>query len=187
MTINPAEQISQLLALKEKGAITEEEFNAAKAKLLENFVNPVQAEKSASEKLSAAADTVVTSFSNSLSDNDVGFKNLAWILYWGTVGTGLLGLFPIFAWLSTFLGLGIIIIAALKMAPARGTIYSSHFKNLVVISIVGLVGYFLLLLITLGTLGFGIILTLPLGIALVIWYVYRVVKGMMKLNEGSAL
>lgn len=185
MTKTVAEQIRDLHALHESGAITEEEFSNAKSRLL-GTLNKRSGE-SAGDTFSNATNAVTSAFSNSLSDSAPSFKNLAWVLYWGTVAVNLIGLFPIFAWVSLVVGIGIVVVAAMKMSSSVGTIYNSHFRNIVIVAVVSLVGYFLLLLITIGTLGLGIIITGPLFIALMIWYIYRVVKGMMRLNEGTAI
>lgn len=183
----PTEQIEDLLRLKEKGAITDEEFARAKGKLLEAIGLGSGKDASVSEALGGAAASVTQAFSNSLNDSDVSFKNLAWILYWGTVAMNIIGLFPVFLWVSLIMMVGIVVISAMKMAPSSGTIYNSHFRNIVVVSVVSVVGYFLLFLVTLGTLGLGLIITVPLFIALLIWYVYRIVKGMMRLNERKEI
>jgi uncharacterized membrane protein len=183
---SPAEQIEDLLRLKDKGALTEEEFAQAKAKLLSE-VGTNRADASVGETFTDAASSVTAAFSNSMSDSATSYKNLAWILYWGTVLMNIIGFFPLFAWISLIIGIALVIVAALKMGPASDTIYGSHFKNIVVVTVVSLLGYFILLLVTLGTLGIGIIITGPLFIALVIWYIYRVVKGMMRLNENKPM
>lgn len=183
----PTEQIEDLLQLKKKGAITENEFAQAKAKLLDTIGSNSGSNASVSDTLSGAASGVANAFSNSLSDTESSFKNLSWILYWGTVVMNVIGLFPVFVWVSLVMMIGIVIISALKMAPSVGTIFNSHFRNIVVVSIVSVVGYFILLLFTIGTLGIGLIVTIPLTIALLIWYVYRVVKGMLRLNENKAI
>ena len=182
-TKTPTDQIEDLLRLKEKGAITDEEFSQAKAKLLGNIGSSGRSDASVLDTLGGAASSVTQAFSNSLSDSESSFKNLAWILYWGTVAMNIIGLFPVFLWVSLVMMIGIVIFAAMKMAPSSGTIYNSHFRNIVVVSVVSCIGYFLLFLVTVGTLGLGLIITVPLSIALLIWYTYRIVKGMLRLNE----
>ena len=178
-----AEQISDLHQLKESGALSEEEFSQAKTRLL----NSIGTSDGVTETFTTAAGSVTSAFSNALGNSETSFRNLAWILYWGTAAATLIGLFPVFAWVTFFVGIAIVIIAALKMAPAAGTIYNSHFRNILVVTIISVVGYYLLLLVTLGTFGLGLIITIPLGLALIVWYIYRVVKGMLRLNEGNAI
>ena len=77
MPKTPAEQIEELMRLRDKGAISDEEYNQAKARLLSGIGIPSKSHVSVSETVSSAADTMATAFSNSMSDSAGSFKCLS--------------------------------------------------------------------------------------------------------------
>lgn len=80
-----------------------------------------------------------------------------------------------------------LVLGLMKKSEAVGTIYESHFEFVNRTNIFGLVGSIaiwivglLLMLILIGAI------ILPLGLAAIaIWYIVRLVVGLLKLNEGQ--
>lgn len=124
--------------------------------------------------------------SKSFEKTNEGYESLSWVLYWGTVGATLVGLIPFFAFLSIVAYLGILVLAFIRSKDADGTLYATHFRNVFFVGVVSFVGSILLLILTVGTLGFGAIITIPAWIALVLWCIYRIIKGMLRLKENAA-
>jgi uncharacterized membrane protein len=122
----------------------------------------------------------------SFEKSNEGYETLGWVLYWGTVGASLLGLIPVFAVLSLVIYLGILVLAFIRSKDAEGTLYESHFRNVLTVGVVSFVGALILLLVTIGTLGFGAIITIPAWIVLLLWAIYRIIKGMLRLKEKAA-
>jgi len=67
-----------------------------------------------------------------------------------------------------------VIIAYVKMGDARGTLWESHFDNLISVFWVALIGCIVGVL-TVWVLGLGVLILL----ALFIWYLYRTIKGIL--------
>lgn len=99
----------------------------------------------------------------------------------------MIGLFPFFLWVSAIAWIAAVIIAALKLSPSKDTIYNSHFKNIVLTAVLSAASLVFFFVVTVLTFGLGLIITIPVIIAAFIWFVYRIVKGMMRLNEGRAM
>lgn len=125
-------------------------------------------------------------FGKSFEKTNEGYETLSWLLYWGTIGATLLGLIPVFAILSLVAYLGILVLAFIRSKDAEGTLYESHFRNVLTVGVVSFVGALVLFLVTIGTLGFGAIITIPAWIVLLLWCIYRIIKGMLRLKEKSA-
>jgi uncharacterized membrane protein len=100
-----------------------------------------------------------------------------------------------------FTGIVGVVLAYIKRADARGTIWESHFNNLIHVFWSGVAVFALLLIAILyGTLGIarsvqadafpGVLFLIPvlwiLGIAYVVWYLYRTVKGIVQAIDGKA-
>ena len=79
--------------------------------------------------------------------------------------------------------IAIMILAYIRKTDADGTLYASHLQNTFTVGIVSLVVSALLVLFTIGTLGFGVILAIPLWLVLIVWSLYRIITGMLALRD----
>lgn len=122
---------------------------------------------------------------NAFDKTDEGYKTLAWILYWTSLALWLVGLIPFMIFFCLFVFVGILILSYIRKSDAADTPYGSHFANVFFVGIVGTVASFFLLVLTIGTLGIGLIITIPAWIGLTIWSLYRYISGMLKLQESS--
>lgn len=87
--------------------------------------------------------------------------------------------------LATFVGLAVgpligVILAYVKRDDARGSIYESHFSNAIEVFWVSLVAC----IVGIATIWFGVGVLVFIG--LVIWYLFRVIKGLVRLIDGRA-
>jgi uncharacterized membrane protein len=121
-----------------------------------------------------------------LERSEPGYHALSWLLY---IGLLVIAASPFIDISGTTVVVGSIIILVLAMSrrsDAAGTIYGNHLSNIFTVTLVNMVVGFLLLSFTILTLGLGIIISWPLSIILVVWSAWRVVRGMLKLNDGQA-
>jgi uncharacterized membrane protein len=94
-----------------------------------------------------------------------------------------------------------VVLAYIKRADARGTIWESHFTNLIRVFWSGVAVFALLLVaIIFGAFGVansvqtnafpGVLFLIPvlwiLGVAYVVWYLYRTVKGIVQALDNKA-
>ena len=80
-----------------------------------------------------------------------------------------------------------VIMNYIKQSEARGTWLESHFRWQIRTFWYGLLWAVLCVLFVIGTLGLGIfIVWLPAGI-LSIWFIYRIVRGWMALNDNKPM
>jgi uncharacterized membrane protein len=94
-----------------------------------------------------------------------------------------------------------VVLAYIKRADARGTIWESHFNNLIQVFWSGVAVFALLLVaVIFGAFGIahsvqgdtfpGILFLIPvlwiLGVAYVVWYLYRTVKGIVQALDNKA-
>ena len=121
--------------------------------------------------------------SKALDKTEEGYESLSWALYFGTIATGVIGLIPPLAFLCFVLYIAIMILAYIRKTDADGTLYASHLQNTFTVGIVSLVVSALLVLFTIGTLGFGVILAIPLWLVLIVWSLYRIITGMLALRD----
>ena len=77
----------------------------------------------------------------------------------------------LFSGITALIGL---IIAYVKIGDARGTVWESHFDNLITVFWVALAGCIIGVL-TIWVLGLGILILF----ALFVWYLYRTIKGIL--------
>ena len=125
-------------------------------------------------------------FSKTFERTPEGFQALTWALY---VASGTIALATLGEISGTLLLIGcvaVILLARTRKAEAASTIYGSHLSNIATVMTAALVVAVVLLSITVITLGFGIILTWPLYVLFLLWLGYRLVKGLMRLNDGQA-
>jgi uncharacterized membrane protein len=114
-----------------------------------------------------------------------GYQALTWVLYIVSAGiaAATLGEFS-----GTLLCLGciaVIVLASSRKSDAAATIYGSHLSNIRWVMIVNLIASLILITITVITLGLGVVITLPLYVILLIWTGFKLIRGMMKLNDGA--
>jgi uncharacterized membrane protein len=98
-------------------------------------------------------------------------------------------------------GIAGVVLAYIKRPEAHGTIWESHFNNLIHVFWSGVVVFALFLIVLLfGVFGVahsvqadavpGVLFLIPvvwlLGVAYVVWYLYRTVKGIMRAIDGKA-
>jgi uncharacterized membrane protein len=121
-----------------------------------------------------------------LERSEPGYHALSWLLY---VGLLVIAASPFIDISGTTVVIGSVVILVLAMSrrgDAAGTIYGSHLSNIFTVTLVNMVVGFMLLAFTILTLGLGIIISWPLSILLILWSAWRVVRGMLKLNDGLA-
>ncbi len=122
-------------------------------------------------------------FTKILDKSEEGYESLSWALYFGTIATGIVGLMPPLAFVCFVLYIAIMVLAYIRKTDAVGTLYASHLQNTFTVGIVSFVVSILLILFTIGTLGFGAILAIPLWLVLIVWSLYRIITGMLALRE----
>lgn len=74
-----------------------------------------------------------------------------------------------------------VIVAHLKLGDVRGTILESHYQWLIRTFWIALAAGFVSAL--LSFIGIGLLLI----VAVLVWYIYRLVKGWLRLNDGKAI
>lgn len=114
-----------------------------------------------------------------------GFQALSWTLY---IASGVIALATLGEFSGTLLLVGCIIVILLARSrrdDAASTIHASHLSNIATSMTIALVVAILLLVITILTLGIGVIITWPAYVLFLLWLGYRLVRGMMKLNDGQ--
>jgi uncharacterized membrane protein len=114
-----------------------------------------------------------------------GYQTLCWVLY---VTSGVIALATLGEISGTLLLVGCIIVIALARSrrdDAAAGIYASHFANIASVMTIALVVAVLLLALTWMTFGIGIILTWPAYVLFLLWLGYRLIRGMMRLNDGQ--
>ena len=121
--------------------------------------------------------------SKALDKTEEGYESLSWALYFGTIATGVVGLIPVLSFLCFVLYIAIMILAYIRKTDAGGTLYASHLQNTFTVGIVSFVVSILLIVFTIGTLGFGAILAIPLWLVLVIWSLCRIISGLLALRD----
>ncbi len=97
---------------------------------------------------------------------------------------GLLALGPFTGLLTSIVA---VVMNYVKLEDVRGTWIDSHFRWQLRTFWFSLLWCTLLTILIIVTFGFGIILAWPLGLALGIWYIYRLVKGFLNLNDGKPM
>lgn len=118
-----------------------------------------------------------------LDKNEEGYEALSWALYFGTIATGIIGFIPALSFICFILYIAILVLAYVRKSDAAATIYASHLQNTFIVGIVSFIVSALLIAFTVATLGFRAILTIPVGLLLVVWSLYRIIVGMLALKE----
>jgi uncharacterized membrane protein len=123
--------------------------------------------------------------SKAFDRNPEGYQALSWVLY---VASGAIALATLGEFSGTLLLVGclvVIFLARSRKDDAASTIYGSHLANIASTMTIALIAAILLLAITILTLGIGIIVTWPAYVLFLLWLGYKLIRGMMKLNDGQ--
>jgi uncharacterized membrane protein len=118
------------------------------------------------------------------SDSLVGWTNVIYLLHAFSLLTGIIGAATVIgAFLVGWPSIIAVILNYVKRSDARGTWLESHFRWQIRTFWFGLLWVSLCGVFVVLTLGFGLLIAwLPLGI-LTIWFIYRIVRGWLALNE----
>jgi uncharacterized membrane protein len=124
-------------------------------------------------------------FSKTFERTPEGIDALTWVLYIGSCAIAAFTLGEISGTLL-FLGcIAVIVLASSREKDAAGTIYESHLANIRKVMTVNLIAALVLIAITWLTLGIGIILTWPIYLCFLVWTGFKLIRGLMKLNDGQ--
>lgn len=114
-----------------------------------------------------------------------GYLALSWVLY---IASAALAAATLGEFSGTLLFLGaivVIVLASSRKSDAASTIYGSHLENISSVMWVNLVASMLLITFTFITFGIGVIITYPLYLVLLIWTGFKLIRGLMKLNDAQ--
>jgi uncharacterized membrane protein len=122
--------------------------------------------------------------SRTTPDSLVTWTNVIYLLHAFSLLTGILGAATVIgAFLIGWPSILAVILNYLKRSDARGTWLESHFLWQIRTFWFGLLWVSLCVLFVIGTLGIGILVAwLPL-IVITIWFIYRIVRGWLALND----
>jgi uncharacterized membrane protein len=125
-------------------------------------------------------------FGKTFERSPQGLEALTWVLYIVSCGIAAFTLGDI-SGTVLFLGcIAVIVLSSSREKDASGTLYESHLANIRKVMTVNLVAAIILIAITWLTLGIGIILTWPIYLCFLIWTGFKLIRGLMKLNDGVA-
>ncbi len=113
-----------------------------------------------------------------------GFNALAWVLYFVSAGLAVATLGEISGTLLCIGAIVVIVLSSSRKSDAAGTIFASHLENIRWVMLVNLIASIILLTLTFITFGLGIVITWPLYVILLVWTGFKLIRGMMKLNDG---
>ena len=114
----------------------------------------------------------------------VTWANVIYLLHAFSLLTGILGAATVIgAFLVGWPSIIAVILNYLKVSEARGTWLESHFRWQIRTFWFGLLWVSLCVIFVVLTLGIGILVAwLPLGV-ITIWFIYRIVRGWLALND----
>jgi uncharacterized membrane protein len=115
-----------------------------------------------------------------------GYQAMSWVLYIASAGLSAATLGDFSGTLLLIGAIVVIVLASSRKADAASTIYGSHLQNISTVMWVNLVAALFLLAVTFITFGIGVIITYPLYLVLLVWVGFKLIRGMMKLNDGVA-
>jgi uncharacterized membrane protein len=115
-----------------------------------------------------------------------GYHALTWVLYISSLGVAVATLGDISGTILLVGCVAIILLARTRKEEAANTIYGSHLANIASVMTIALVVAAILLAFTIITLGIGILITWPAYVLFLLWLGYRLVTGMMRLNDNAA-
>jgi uncharacterized membrane protein len=118
------------------------------------------------------------------TDSLVTWTHVIYLLHAFSILTGILGAATVVgAFLVGWPSIIAVILNYVKRSDVRGTWLESHFRWQIRTFWYGLLWVALCGLFVVGTLGIGLLIAwLPLGI-ITIWFIYRVVRGWLALND----
>jgi uncharacterized membrane protein len=124
--------------------------------------------------------------SRALEKSPEGYNALSWVLYIAA-GVVLASHWVDITGVSLLIGgVIILVLASLRKGDAAGTNFQSHLSNISTVMFSYLIVAGILWVLTVGTLGLGIVITWPLAFLMLMWCVYRLIKGLMRLNDGAS-
>jgi uncharacterized membrane protein len=125
-------------------------------------------------------------FGKALERTPDGFNALCWALYIGSCGLAAFTLGEISGTLL-FLGcIAVVVLSSSREKDAENTLYQSHLRNIRKTMTVNLIASLVLIGFTWITFGIGIILTWPIYLCFLVWTGFKLIKGLMRLNDGLA-
>ena len=121
-------------------------------------------------------------------DSLVRWTHVIYALHAFSLLTGILGVATVFgAFLTGWPSIIAVILNYVKRSDVRGTWLESHFRWQIRTFWFGLLWVALCGLFIVGTLGIGILLAwLPLGVVS-LWFIYRIARGWMALNDRKPM
>jgi uncharacterized membrane protein len=125
-------------------------------------------------------------FAKTFERTPEAMEPLTWALYIGSCALAALTLGEISGTLLFFGAFAVVILASTRKDIAANTVHSSHLQNISSVMKVNLVAAALLMAFTWATLGIGIILTWPIYLCVLLWTGYKLIRGLIKLNDGLA-
>jgi uncharacterized membrane protein len=125
-------------------------------------------------------------FGRVLDKSPDGYHTLSLVLY-AAAGVVLASHWIDITGVSLFVG-GIIvyILANIRKDDASGTTFASHLANISKVMLTYMIVAAILWVLTVGTLGFGAVITWPIAFLMLLWCAYRLIKGFMRLNDGTS-
>jgi len=119
-----------------------------------------------------------------MKEHELG--RVAWILYWGYWILTLIAAIPLLSWLGILGYIALVVVALMKIGEAADTIYESHFRNYVLVAVVGVVGSLVFVFLLVVSIDVGLSVGIIIIVGVLAWSVYRIVKGMLRLNSGRS-
>jgi uncharacterized membrane protein len=118
----------------------------------------------------------------------IGWAQLIYLLHAFSLLTGIIGTATVIgAFLTGWPSIIAVVLNYVKRDAVRGTWLDSHFRWQIRTFWFGLLWVSLCLLFIVVTLGIGLLIAwLPLAIV-AIWFIYRIARGWMALNDGKPM
>lgn len=110
-------------------------------------------------------------YAASTQDRDKSLRNIALAVY-------ILYIVSYFVGITSLIG---VIIAHVKRGDAAGTIYESHLRNQITVFWMGLLLGIVGFLLTFVVVGWFVLL------GVFVWTLYRIIKGLLRLNDGRPM
>jgi uncharacterized membrane protein len=122
------------------------------------------------------------------SDSLVKWTHLIYALHAFSLLTGILGAATVIgAFLTGWPSIIAVILNYVKRSEVRGTWLESHFRWQIRTFWFGLLWISLCFLFIVGTLGIGIIVAWLPMLLVSVWFIYRVARGWLALNDGRPM
>jgi len=119
-----------------------------------------------------------------------GYESLCWVLYVVSFLMAVFSLGPVSGapllqdCLLVFVVIVAIVLASKREKDAAGTIFESHLGNIRMTMTVNLIATLALTAFAWVTLGVGIVLTWKIYLCVLVWTGFKLIRGLMKLNDG---